>query len=73
MHNLLMGDDFIVKGIKGIKKVYTSERKVFLEDDTGCISKNKQDEQIIETEGANMKEIMAIDQIDYTRVLSNDI
>jgi len=68
-----MSDDFIIKGIKGIKKVYMNEKKVFIENEEGKIVKHEKEEFILETEGANLKEIMAIDEIDYTRCLSNDI
>jgi len=68
-----MSDTFIIKGIRNIKKLYFNQRKVFEVNNDGQISKLKNDEFVLDSEGANLKDIMNIDDIDYTRCTSNDI
>jgi DNA-directed RNA polymerase II subunit RPB1 len=68
-----MREDFIIKGISGIKKVYMNTKKIFNEDKDGRMKYLDREEYILETEGVNLKEIMTNDHVDYTRCASNDI
>lgn len=73
LHNQIMREDFIIKGIAGIKKVYMNTKKIFNEDKDGRMKYLDKEEYILETEGANLKDIMVNDHVDYTRCASNDI
>jgi len=68
-----MSDTFIIKGIKNIKKLYFNEKPIFEIDNIGNIKKLKEKEIILESDGANLKEILNIDEVDYTRCYSNDV
>ena len=65
--------DICLKGIDDIKKVYVKEDKKKIYDEaTGGKTKDFT-EWIIETDGTNMSEVFLEDEIDFTRVTSNDI
>ncbi|PWN27773.1 beta and beta-prime subunits of DNA dependent RNA-polymerase [Jaminaea rosea] len=65
--------DIDLKGIKGIKKVFitkTDKDAMRLNPETG--SWEKVQENILETEGTNFKEILAADHVDPHRTVSNN-
>jgi DNA-directed RNA polymerase II subunit RPB1 len=66
--------DLSLKGISQIKKVYVKEAKrPFFDQNTGAFVTDKQKEYIIETDGTNLFDIFLIDEVDFTRSMSNDI
>ena len=68
--------DIPLVGIPSIKKVYVkNEKKIGYDPETGAfqMDKTKNKEWVIETDGTNMFEVFQQEEIDFTRVLSNDI
>ena len=68
--------DIPLVGIPAIKKVYVkNEKKIGYDPITGAfqMDKNKNKEWVIETDGTNMFEVFQQEEIDFTRVVSNDI
>lgn len=63
-----------LKGISSIKKVYVKQAKrQFFDQVTGAFVSDKSKEWVIETDGTNLSEVMLLDEVDYTRTISNDI
>lgn len=64
--------ELLIKGIKGIKKIALT-KKDFMEynDDTNTFEKAY--EWVLQTDGINMEEILAMNQIDASRLYCNDI
>jgi DNA-directed RNA polymerase II subunit RPB1 len=66
--------DLSLKGIQDIKKVYVKEAKrPTFDKETGAYTTEKSKEWVIETDGTNLFEVFLIDEVDFTRTLSNDI
>jgi DNA-directed RNA polymerase II subunit RPB1 len=63
-----------LKGIGAIKKVYVKEAKrPYYDNHTGAFVTDKMKEFIIETDGTNLSNVFLIDEVDFTRSISNDI
>jgi DNA-directed RNA polymerase II subunit RPB1 len=65
--------DLSLKGIQQIKKVYVKEAKrPNFDSHSGALVTNNK-EWVIETDGTNLFEVFLIDEVDFTRVITNDI
>jgi hypothetical protein len=63
-----------LKGISQIKKVYVKEAKrQYFDSNTGAYVSDKSKEWVIETDGTNLFEVFLLNEVDYTRTISNDI
>ena len=71
LQNSIM-NDLPIKGISEIKKVYMREANKLSYDDRGKILTNKK-EWLLETDGVNMKDVLAHEGVDHTRTYSNNI
>ena len=63
-------------GIDSIKKVYVRNvKKVKYDEKTGELipAKKAPEESVLETDGTNLTKIFEVDEIDFTRTISNDI
>ena len=65
LHNI------VLRGIKGINKVIMRKVKDNVVETSGVFK--KQDIWVLDTVGSNMMDILALDYIDSSRVISNDI
>ncbi|EKM83352.1 hypothetical protein AGABI1DRAFT_65857 [Agaricus bisporus var. burnettii JB137-S8] len=60
-----------LRGVKGINRVFLTEAdKVMIRPD-GTIETGKDKEWVLETDGVNLKTVMCIDGVDFTRTYSN--
>ena len=63
-----------LKGVDGINKVFIREVKRTALDTNGDIPMYKQEKEwMLDTEGVALKEVMAFDGVDHTRVFSNHL
>ncbi len=60
-----------IQGIPGINKVFTTEKNLYTYDEKLGLQKEKI--KVIETEGTNLLEIFKIPEINYKKVISNNI
>jgi DNA-directed RNA polymerase II subunit RPB1 len=66
--------DLSLKGVSLIKKVYVKEAKrSYFDNNTGAFITDKMKEFIIETDGTSLSNVFFIDEVDFTRSISNDI
>ena len=66
--------DLSLKGISQIKKVYVKEAKrPYFDSLSGAFVTDKLKEFVIETDGTNLFDVFLIDEVDFTRSISNDI
>jgi DNA-directed RNA polymerase II subunit RPB1 len=66
--------DLSLKGILQIKKVYVKEAKrPYFDYTSGAFVTDKLKEFVIETDGTNLFDVFLIDEVDFTRSISNDI
>lgn len=67
-----------LKGFPAITKVSYSDSnkdkgKVRYDEKTGKVATNKDSNFIIETDGLALKEILAVNKVDFTRTMSNSV
>lgn len=61
-----------LRGVEGIKRVFLSQaEKTYVAED-GSIKTTKDEEWMLETDGVNLKAVMSIDGVDYSRTYSNN-
>ncbi|TFK71732.1 beta and beta-prime subunits of DNA dependent RNA-polymerase [Pluteus cervinus] len=60
-----------LRGVEGIKRVFLSQQDKILVDEDGSITTGKEKEWVLETDGVNLKAVMAIEGVDFTRTYSN--
>ncbi|KIK43849.1 hypothetical protein CY34DRAFT_803352 [Suillus luteus UH-Slu-Lm8-n1] len=58
-----------LRGVPGIQKVFLQQHDKVYIDKTGAIKTKK--EWVLETDGINLKTVMCIDSVDFTRTYSN--
>ncbi|KAK0506634.1 DNA-directed RNA polymerase II, subunit 1 [Armillaria luteobubalina] len=60
-----------LRGVQGINRVFLSRHDAVEETDDGSLVVVKDKEWILETDGVNLKTVMCIDGVDFTRTYSN--
>lgn len=71
-HSILK--ELSLKGISQIKKVYVKQAKrQYFDNSTGAYISDKSKEWVIETDGTNLFEVFLLNEVDFTRTISNDI
>lgn len=61
-----------LRGVKGIKRVYLLKHDKVMVTAEGGITDKQQKEWVLETDGINLKTVMCIDGVDFTRTMSNN-
>jgi DNA-directed RNA polymerase II subunit RPB1 len=68
-----MLNSITLRGVKGITQAYLAEKpRVHISDEGRIINDKAIKEWTIETDGSNLKTIMCIDNVDFTRTYSNN-
>lgn len=63
-----------LKGINEIKRVYVKQgKRLYFDAITGAFIQDKDKEWIIETDGSNLSEVFRIEEVDFTKTISNDL
>ncbi|KAL1667203.1 hypothetical protein EV715DRAFT_255403 [Schizophyllum commune] len=65
-----MLNSIVLRGVKGIDRVFLSEKDKTHINDDGTVGQEK--EWVLETNGTNLKAVMCVDGVDYTRTSSNN-
>ncbi|TRM63029.1 hypothetical protein BD626DRAFT_497365 [Schizophyllum amplum] len=65
-----MLNSIVLRGVKGIERVFLNEKDKTRINDDGTVGQDK--EWVLETNGINLKAVMCIDGVDYTRTSSNN-
>ncbi|KAL1747355.1 hypothetical protein HDZ31DRAFT_32193 [Schizophyllum fasciatum] len=65
-----MLNSIVLRGVKGIDRVFLSEKDKTRINDDGTVGQDK--EWVLETNGTNLKAVMCVDGVDYTRTSSNN-
>ena len=61
-----------LRGVKGINRVFlTKADQVAILSDGSIVSNEETKEWVLETDGVNLKTVMCIDGVDFTRTYSN--
>uniref|UniRef100_A0A8H7YB65 DNA-directed RNA polymerase subunit n=2 Tax=Psilocybe TaxID=71950 RepID=A0A8H7YB65_PSICU len=60
-----------LRGVKGINRVFLTEQDKVVVAGDGTIRTDQQKEWVLETDGINLKTVMCIDGVDFTRTYSN--
>lgn len=60
-----------LRGVKGIKRVFLTRQDAVRIDEDGGIRVEKEKDWVLETDGVNLKTVMCIDGVDFTRTYSN--
>lgn len=60
-----------LRGVKGIKRVFLTEQDKVGITPEGTIESGKEKEWVLETDGVNLKTVMCIEGVDFTRTYSN--
>jgi DNA-directed RNA polymerase II subunit RPB1 len=60
-------------GIKGINKVFLSQKDVANFEEDGTFVPKAYQEWVLETEGVNLREVLAVPEVDNTRTVSNHV
>ncbi|KAF9007912.1 beta and beta-prime subunits of DNA dependent RNA-polymerase [Cyathus striatus] len=60
-----------LRGVKGINRVFLTEQDRVTVSSDGTIHSGKEKEWVLETDGVNLKTVMCIDGVDFTRTYSN--
>ncbi|KAI0311763.1 beta and beta-prime subunits of DNA dependent RNA-polymerase [Amylostereum chailletii] len=58
-----------LRGVKGIDRVFLMEHEKVTIDDDGAIQARVEKEWVLETDGVNLKAVMCLDGVDFTRTL----
>merc|ERR550517_1378710 len=64
--------DISLTGIKGIKKVFMRRESRGFWNKDGTWN-NEKKEWVLDTEGVNLLEVLAVEEVDFERTVSNDI
>jgi DNA-directed RNA polymerase II subunit RPB1 len=68
-----MLNSITLRGVKGITQAYLSEKeRVFINDEGVIVHSGDHKEWTIETDGTNLRTVMCIDGVDFTRTYSNN-
>jgi DNA-directed RNA polymerase II subunit RPB1 len=62
-----------LQGVPGIRKVFTRKEKLKFFKSDGSFEQNSQLEWVLDTEGINLREVMALPLVDHTRTTSNSV
>ncbi|KAF8707772.1 DNA-directed RNA polymerase subunit beta', partial [Rhizoctonia solani] len=68
-HNML--DSVTLRGVKGIRRVFMVEHDKPMIDAAGELQPRSAKEWVLETDGVNLKSVLSVDGIDFTRTYSN--
>ncbi|ETW87772.1 hypothetical protein HETIRDRAFT_424453 [Heterobasidion irregulare TC 32-1] len=60
-----------LRGMKGIDRVFLLEHDKVIIDHEGNIEARQEKEWVLETDGVNLKNVMCLDGVDFTRTYSN--
>ncbi|KAF8060852.1 hypothetical protein FPV67DRAFT_310188 [Lyophyllum atratum] len=60
-----------LRGVKGVKRVFLMEQDKVVVTPEGSIETGREKEWVLETDGVNLKTVMCIDGVDFTRTYSN--
>ncbi|KAI0809109.1 beta and beta-prime subunits of DNA dependent RNA-polymerase [Irpex lacteus] len=61
-----------LRGVPGIERVFLLEHDKIVQSADGSIEARKDKEWVLETDGINLKTVMCIDGVDFTRTYSNN-
>ncbi|KAI0063081.1 beta and beta-prime subunits of DNA dependent RNA-polymerase [Artomyces pyxidatus] len=60
-----------LRGVKGIRRVFLLEHDKVTISEKGTIEARQEKEWVLETDGVNLKAVMCLDGVDFTRTYSN--
>ncbi|GLB36718.1 putative DNA-dependent RNA polymerase catalyzes the transcription of DNA into RNA using the four ribonucleoside triphosphates as substrates [Lyophyllum shimeji] len=60
-----------LRGVKGVKRVFLMEQDRVVMTPEGSIETGREKEWVLETDGVNLKTVMCIEGVDFTRTYSN--
>ncbi|KAE9393327.1 beta and beta-prime subunits of DNA dependent RNA-polymerase [Gymnopus androsaceus JB14] len=60
-----------LRGVQGIKRVFLTRHDMIKTKEDGSIVMEKEKEWVLETDGINLKTVVCIDGVDFTRTYSN--
>ncbi|KAF7797788.1 hypothetical protein EIP86_008990 [Pleurotus ostreatoroseus] len=61
-----------LRGVQGIERVFLLEHDKIIETPEGAIEARSDKEWVLETDGVNLKTVMTIEGVDFTRTYSNN-
>jgi len=68
---LTMLNSISLRGVKGVKRVFLMEQDKVTISPEGSIESGRQKEWVLETDGVNLKTVMCVEGVDFTRTYSN--